>query len=99
MLRSKIQGLQIPEKKIFKGVYHIWAWWPSSSCDLNNLNNLSFSHPKKTPNKFWLQSAKWLLRKRSLKILNLSDLSLTFGTQKASCTHLVDFHIIDYNNF
>ena len=39
---------------------------------------------------------QWLLRKRSLKILNLSDLNqgqwmtLTFGTHKASCTHLVD---------
>ena len=37
-----------------------------------------------------------LLRKRSLKILNLSDLdqgqwmTLTFDTQKASCTYLVD---------
>ena len=26
-------GMQVPEKKIFKGFYHIWAWQPSWSCD------------------------------------------------------------------
>ena len=25
--------LRVPEKKIFKGFYHIWAWRPSWSCD------------------------------------------------------------------
>ena len=52
----------------------MWIWWPPWSRDLNNLNKLSFPHPKKTPHKIWLQSAEWLLRRRSLKILNLGDL-------------------------
>ena len=86
-------GLQIPEEKIFKGFYHIWAWWTSWSCDPNNLNKLSLPHPKETPHKIWLQSTKWLLRNRSLKILNLDQglrLTLTFDIHKGSYTHLVD---------
>ena len=63
---------------------------------LHYLNKFMFPYPKDTPHEIWLQSAKWLLRKTSLKILNLRDLdqgqwmTLTFGTHKASCTHLVD---------
>ena len=66
------------------------------SCDLDHLNKLSFPHPKEAPHKFWLQSALWLLRKRSLKMSNLRDLdqgqpmTMTFGIPKNSCTHLVD---------
>ena len=30
-------GPPVPEKKIFEGFYHIWAWRPSSSCDLDYL--------------------------------------------------------------
>ena len=39
-----------------------------------HLNKLSFPNPKEAPYEVWLQSAQWLLRKRSLKILNLRDL-------------------------
>ena len=28
----KVIGLLVPEKKIFKGFYHIWTWQPSWSC-------------------------------------------------------------------
>ena len=54
------------------------------------------TYPKEAPFEIWLQSAQWLFRKRSLKILNLRDfdqsqsMTLTFGTLKASCTHLAD---------
>ena len=41
------------------------------SYDLDHLNKLSFPHPKEAPHKIWLQSAEWLLRKRSLQMLNL----------------------------
>ena len=27
----------VPEKKIFEGIYHIWTWQPSWSCDLDYL--------------------------------------------------------------
>ena len=30
----------------FEGVYHIWAWRPSWSCDLDHLYKLSFPLPK-----------------------------------------------------
>ena len=32
----------VPEKKIFKGFEHFWAWRPSWSCDLDHLYKLSF---------------------------------------------------------
>ena len=73
MLHTKFQDHQ-PLDPIEEDFYHIWAWWPSWSCDINSLNKLSFPHPKETPYKIWLKSVKLLLRKRSLKILNLSDL-------------------------
>ena len=58
--------------------------------DSDHLNKLSFSYLKETPCEIWPQSAEWLFRKRSLKILNLRDLdqgqsvTLTFGTHKES---------------
>ena len=30
-------GSPVLEKKSFKGFYHIWAWQPSRSCDLDYL--------------------------------------------------------------
>ena len=47
----KIIGLLVLEKKIFKGFYHIWAWRPSWSCDLDHLYKLSFPLPKEAPHK------------------------------------------------
>ena len=34
-----------------KGFYHICAWWPSWSCDLDHLYKLSFPLPKEAPHK------------------------------------------------
>ena len=72
-------------------------------------NKLSLPHPKEAPYEIWLQSALWLLRNRSLKILNLSDLdqgqsmALTFVTHKLhvliSLTASTNFYIIDYKSF
>ena len=39
----RIIGLQVLGKKIFKGFYHIWAWRPSWSCDLDHLYKVLFS--------------------------------------------------------
>ena len=47
--KFKIIGLLVLEKKIFKGLYHIWAWRPSWSCDLDHLYKLSFPLPKEAP--------------------------------------------------
>ena len=34
--------------------YHIWAWWPSWSCDQDVTNKLSFPLPKEASHKIWL---------------------------------------------
>ena len=34
-------GPPVREKKIFEGVYHIWAWRPSWSCDTDAKNKLT----------------------------------------------------------
>ena len=47
----KIIGRLVPEKKIFRSFYHIWAWRPSWSCDLDHLYKLSFPLPKEAPHK------------------------------------------------
>ena len=64
----KVIGLLIPEKKTFNGFYHIWAWWPSWSCNLDNLNKLLFPHCKEAPHEIWLQSDQ-LFQRRCLKML------------------------------
>ena len=35
----------------FKGFYHMWAWRPSWSCDLNHLYKLVLPLPKETQHK------------------------------------------------
>ena len=35
-------GQPVPEKKIFKGFYHIWAWRPSWSCDQHHVIRFLF---------------------------------------------------------
>ena len=35
-------GLPVPEKKILKGFYHIWAWRPSWSCDKHHVIRFAF---------------------------------------------------------
>ena len=63
----KVIGISLPEKTVFKGFYHIWAWRPLWSCDLDHLNKFSFPHPKEAPHEIQLQSAQWLLRKKKFK--------------------------------
>ena len=38
----------------FCDFYHIWAWRPSWSCDLDHLYKLSFPLPKDAPHEVWL---------------------------------------------
>ena len=69
----KIIGLLVLEKKIFKGFYHISAWRPSWSCDLDHLYKLSFPLPKEAPHKIWLWLAKRFQRRRCLNIVDDHD--------------------------
>ena len=60
-------GPPVPEKKIFKGFYHIWAWRPYWSCDPDATNKILFLLPKEAPHKIWLahneqNDGVWLLR-------------------------------------
>ena len=56
MLHAKFQDHRISGsgEEDFKGFYHIWAWRPSWSCDLDHLYKLSFPLPKEAPHKIWL---------------------------------------------
>ena len=51
-------GQPVPEKKIkkifMKGFYHIWAWWPSWSCDLDYLYIHWFPLPTDASCQIWL---------------------------------------------
>ena len=51
-----------------KGFYHIWAWRPSWSCDLDFLYTHWFPLPIDASNKIWLWLAKPFQRRRSLKL-------------------------------
>ena len=62
----KIIGLMVLEK-IFKGFYHIWAWQPSWSCDLDNLYKLLFPLPKETPHNIWLLIGQAVSEKKMLE--------------------------------
>ena len=70
MLHTNFQGhrpfVSREDDFFFLGIYHLWAWRPSWSYDLDHWSN--FRSP------IWLQSAKQFLRKRNLKMLNLRDL-------------------------
>ena len=45
-------GPLVPEEKIFKSFYHIWAWRPSWSCDVDHLYKLSFPLPTEALHEF-----------------------------------------------
>ena len=56
MLHAKFQDHRTQSssgEEDFEGFYHIWAWRPSWSCDLDHLHKLSFSLPKKAPHGIW----------------------------------------------
>ena len=55
-------------RRFLKGFYHIWAGWPSWSCDPEATNKLSFPLPKEAPHKIWLWSGKRFWRRRCLKL-------------------------------
>ena len=57
MLHAKFPGNRPAgsgEKDFLKGFYHIWAWWPSLSCEADAANKLSFPLPKEAPHIIWL---------------------------------------------
>ena len=57
MLHAKFQEHRTSssEEEVFlKVFYHIWAWRPSWSCDLDYLYKRLFPLAKEAPHKIWL---------------------------------------------
>ena len=54
------------EGRFLKSFYHIWAWRPSWSCDLDAANKLSFPLPKEASHKIGGQA---VLEKKLFEIL------------------------------
>ena len=51
---------------ILKGLYHIWAWQPSWSCDLYHVKKINFIVPKTCAYKIWFKMMdQWCLGKAS----------------------------------
>ena len=51
MVHTKSQGHQPSgsgEEDFLKGFYHIWAWWPSWSCDQNILHIFWLTYHKES---------------------------------------------------
>ena len=55
MLQIKFrENRPVGSEEALKGFYHIWAWWPSWSCDPDDANKISFPLTKEAPHKIWL---------------------------------------------
>ena len=67
--RFSPKAFSVLEEKIFKGFYHIWAWRPSWSTDLDHFSNFSFPHPKEAPYEIWAKLAQRFQRRSRLKML------------------------------
>ena len=72
-------GPPVLDKNIFSGFYHIWAWRPSWSCDLDFAIKLEMPLPKEASHKISTWSAKRFQRRRSLKLLTMTDGRRTQG--------------------
>ena len=64
----------VPGKKIFKVFYHIWAWQPSWSCDLQNVDKFSLTCTYKLTFKIWLKMSQWFLREKKVKSSSINDI-------------------------
>ena len=58
MLHAKFQDHRTsgPGEEDLERFYHIWAWLPSWSCDLDHLYKLLFLIPKEAQYEIWLVS-------------------------------------------
>ena len=65
----KVTGLLVLEKKIFKGVYHRWAWRSPRSCDQNILYKFRLTYHKMSSHKIWVQLGQWFVRKQCFDIV------------------------------
>ena len=67
-------GPPVLEKKIFESFfYHIWAWRPSWSCDLDAANKLPLPLPKEAPRKILALIGQAVLEKKVFEIVDDDD--------------------------
>ena len=60
---------QIWRRRFLKGFYHIWAWQPSWSCELDNLYIQYIPYSIDASHKIWLWIAKRFQRRSWLNIM------------------------------
>ena len=65
--KIQLQGILGSGEKIFKGFYHIWAWWPPWSVNCDHFSNLSFPQPKEAPYEICAKLAQRLQKRSHLK--------------------------------
>ena len=84
------------EKKKFSCLYHIWAWRPSWSCDLDHLNTFISPIPLRLHMKFGFNRSSCFSGKEIWKCWIWMTLDqgqwmiLTFDIHIGPCTHLVN---------
>ena len=56
----KVISLLFQRRRFLNFFYHIWAWWPSWSCDLDHSYKYMFprSRPKEATNEIWFSEKK-----------------------------------------
>ena len=95
MLHTKLSAHRFWRRRFLSGFYHIWAWRPSWSCDLDFAIKLSSPLPMDAPHKISLSLAKQFQRRRSLKSVygqqtgQGQEMTLTYINHIPSSTPLV----------
>ena len=77
----------VPEKKIFEGFYHIWAWRSSLYCDQHHVNKFSFHVPKSLNIKL-SKNGPMVSEKSKFKFLYVNDLVPRSENDLDLITHL-----------
>ena len=87
-------GLPVPEKKILKGFYHIWAWRPSWSCDQHHVISFSDFLVPESLRKNLVQIGKVVSEKIRFEFLYVHDL----GPRSRNDFNLLYSHTFIYSN-
>ena len=70
MLHTWKSARRFWRRRFLKGFYHIWAWRPSWSCDLDAANKISFPLPKEAPHKILALIGPAVSEKKLFEIVN-----------------------------
>ena len=70
-LLPRSMAFRFRRRRFFKVFYHIWAWWPSWSCDQNILHAFWLTYYKESSHEIWVQLGQWFVRKLYFNIRGL----------------------------